>query len=261
MMQFIGKCLKFIFSIYGFTVFLLAMLLLFPFFMVAFFRGDLKGGNMVYSLARIWADTFFLLTGIRYKKIDDTAHDPEKEYIFVSNHISYMDIPMMMKVFRQQHFRILGKSSMNKIPIFGAIYKYGTVSVNRQSPEARIRSVQTLIDFINKKISVFICPEGTFNTTHKPLKEFYNGAFRIAIETQKPIKPVLFLDTYERLSYKSLFSLTPGICRAVYLKETSTEGLAVEDLEELKMKVYNQMEEALVRYKAGWFEDGGTAYF
>ena len=108
---------------------------------------------------------------------------------------------------------------------------------------------------------MFICPEGTFNMTHKPLKEFYNGAFRIAIETQKPIKPVLFLDTYERLSYKSVFSLTPGLCRAVYLNETSTKGLTVEDLEQLKMSIYNQMEEALVNYKASWIADRTSASF
>ena len=213
---------------------------------------------MVYRIARLWADLFFFLTGIKYREIDETAHDPGREYVFVSNHISYMDIPMMMKVFRQQHFRILGKSSMNKIPLFGAIYKKGTVSVNRESPEERIKSVRKLIEFVNKKISVFICPEGTFNMTHKPLKEFYNGAFRIAIETQKPIKPVLFLDTYDRLNYRSIFSLNPGRCRAVYLPETCTEGFTIEDLERLKTKIYQQMETALVKYKASWIEDGDS---
>ena len=90
--------------------------------------------------------------------------------------------------------------------------------------------------------------------THKPLKEFFNGAFKIAIETQKPIKPVLFLDTYDRLNYKSIFSLNPGKCRAVYLPETITEGLRMEDMDWLKEKIYLQMEEALVRYEATWIE-------
>ena len=254
MVYFFIKAFRFIFSLYGFILFVVIMLLLFPFFMLAFLRGSVKGGNMVYTIARLWADIFFFMTGIKYRKIDETAHEPGREYIFVSNHISYMDIPMMMKVFRQQHFRILGKSSMNKIPLFGAIYKSGTVSVNRESAEERIKSVHKLIEFINKKISVFICPEGTFNMTHKPLKEFYNGAFRIAIETQKPIKPVLFLDTYDRLNYKSIFSLNPGRCRAVYLPETNTEGLTIKDMENLKIQVYQQMEAALIKYKASWIE-------
>jgi 1-acyl-sn-glycerol-3-phosphate acyltransferase len=101
---------------------------------------------------------------------------------------------------------------------------------------------------------VFICPEGTFNKTHQPLKSFYDGAFKIAIETQKPIRPILFLDTYDRLSYKTIFSLTPGKCRAVYLRQTSTEGLSLHDINSLKKKIFNQMEEALIRYNATWIE-------
>lgn len=253
----IFKGFRFIFSIYGFLVFVILMLLLFPFFIIAFLMDPVKGGNMVYFLARLWADLFFLFTGIKYVNLQEGLYDPGKEYIFVSNHISYIDIPMMMKVFRKQHFRILGKSTMNKIPVFGSIYKNGTVSVDRSNPEARAHSVRRLIEFINKKVSVFICPEGTFNMTHKPLKEFYNGAFKIAIETHKPIKPVLFLDTYDRLNYKSIFSLNPGKCRAVYLPETITEGLRMEDLESLKEKIYAQMEEALIRYKASWIQNAG----
>jgi 1-acyl-sn-glycerol-3-phosphate acyltransferase len=129
------------------------------------------------------------------------------------------------------------------------------VSVDREDPVARSKSVKKLIAFIRKKISVFICPEGTFNMTHKPLKSFYDGAFRIAIETQKPIRPILFLDTYDRLNYKSIFSLNPGKCRAVYLSQTLTEGLTIKDVSSLKHKIYNQMEEALIRYKASWIKE------
>jgi 1-acyl-sn-glycerol-3-phosphate acyltransferase len=144
---------------------------------------------------------------------------------------------------------------MNKIPVFGAIYKRGTVSVDRLSTKARSNSMLELINFLNKKISVFICPEGTFNTTHYPLKSFYDGAFRIAIETQKPILPILFLDTYDRLNYKSIFSLTPGRSRSVYLAQIKTEGLTIEDLSFLKEKVFRQMEEALIRYQASWIKE------
>jgi len=99
---------------------------------------------------------------------------------------------------------------------------------------------------------VFICPEGTFNTTHEPLQRFYDGAFKIAIQTQMPIKPVLFLDTYERLNYDSIFSLNPGRCRAVFLPETSAEGLTMADLDALKNKISDQMEEALRFHRASW---------
>lgn len=247
--------LKFCFSIYGFTIFLLLMFILLPLFIWAFLKKPIKGGNLIFKISRFWADAFFLFTGIRHSNIYEEVYDKNEEYIFVSNHISYLDIPMMMKVIRGQNIRILGKAEMNKIPVFGSIYKRGTVSVDRGSPEARSKSVQHLIDFVHKKISVFICPEGTFNTTHRPLKSFYDGAFRIAIETQKPILPILFLDTYDRLNYKSIFSLNPGKCRGVFLAQTSTDGLTMNDLSFLKEKIFKQMEEALVRYRASWIEN------
>ncbi|HNN31791.1 MAG TPA: 1-acyl-sn-glycerol-3-phosphate acyltransferase, partial [Chitinophagaceae bacterium] len=101
---------------------------------------------------------------------------------------------------------------------------------------------------IQHGISVFIFPEGTFNTTEHPLKNFYDGAFRIAIETQTPIKPMLFVDSLKRLHYKSLFELTPGINRTIYLEEVSVDGLTMKNLHELKEVVYKKMEEGLKRY-------------
>ncbi len=230
------------------------MILLFPLFLCSFLMGEITGGNVLYKICRFWADAFFFLTGIRHKTIYEEKHDLGEQYIFVSNHISYLDIPMMMKVIRHQHVRILGKAEMAKIPLFGFIYKQGAVLVNRESPKERLKSVENLIFFLKKKISVFICPEGTFNVTHLPLKSFYDGAFRIAIETQKPICPILFLDTYDRLNYQSIFSLNPGKCRAVYLSATETTGLTMKDVRLLREKIYHQMEEGLIRYQASWID-------
>ncbi len=165
-----------------------------------------------------------------------------------------MDIPVLMTAFRHQHIRVLGKAEMTKIPIFGFIYKNAVVTVDRSDAAHRAKSVITLKSVIRKNISVVIAPEGTFNMTHAPLKEFYDGAFKIAIETQTPIKPVIFLDAYDRLHYKSIFSLTPGRSRAVYLEEIKVEGLQKADAVALKQKVYNVMEAALIKYKASWIK-------
>ena len=251
-MSILKKALRPVFSIYGFLIFVIVMLLLIPFFIFSFLLPEIKGGNLLYKICRFWADTFFLLIGVHHTNIYEEKHDVHRQYIFVSNHISYLDIPMMMKAIRHQDVRVLGKAEMTKIPIFGYIYKKGAVLVNRKSQVKRLESVENLIYFLRKRISVFICPEGTFNTTHKPLKSFYSGAFKIAIETQKPIRPILFLDTYDRLSYMNIFSLNPGRCRAVYLAETATDKLTMADLPMLKEKIYTQMEDALVRYRATW---------
>ena len=167
-----------------------------------------------------------------------------------------MDIPILMLAIRKQHFRILGKAEMAKIPVFGFFYKNAVVMVERDSAEKRARSVQKLKAVIRKGISVVIAPEGTFNTMHQPLKEFYDGAFKIAIETQTPIKPILFLDTYDRLSYENIFTLTPGKSRAIYLEEIPVKGLATKDVKELKNTVYKLMEQKLVTYNASWISAG-----
>jgi len=228
------------------------MLLLLPFVIVASVFGKVNGGNIIYEICRIWGDIWMFLIGIRHKNVYEVPHYTSNQYIFVSNHISYLDIPVMMKAIRRQHFRILGKAELGNIPVFGFIYKQAAVLVDRKNYRNRAKSVMTLKSIIKRKISVFICPEGTFNVTHKPLKEFYDGAFRIAIETQTPIKPILILDTYDRLNYKNIFSLSPGRSRAVFLEETNTAGLSMRDVSFLKQKIYKQMEEGLVRYRASW---------
>ena len=231
------------------------MLLLLPFVMIATIFGRIRGGNIIYKICRFWGDVWLLLIVIRHRTIFETPHNIHRPYIFVSNHISYMDIPVMMKAVRDQHMRILGKAEMAKIPLFGFIYKNAAVLVDRNDARNRIKSVQILKSLLKRNISVFICPEGTFNMTGAPLKNFYDGAFRIAIETRTPVKPILFLDTYDRMNYKSIFSITPGRSRAVYLSETETAGLQISDVPYLKEKIYRQMEEALIKYNASWIKD------
>ncbi len=126
--------------------------------------------------------------------------------------------------------------------------------VERDKPEKRAKSVKQLISVLRKGTSIVIAPEGTFNMGHSPLKEFYDGAFKIAIETKTPIKPILVLDAYDRMHYRSIFTLNPGKCRAVYLEEIPVEGLTLADVAMLREKVYKIMEDGLRRYKVSWIK-------
>jgi 1-acyl-sn-glycerol-3-phosphate acyltransferase len=234
------------------------MLIIFPFVIIASFFGRIKGGNMILRLCMLWADIWFPLIFIFPKKIFEAPHNlpagrhgKKNSYIFVSNHISYLDSALLVEAYRQP-IRPLGKVETGKLPLFGFIYRNAIVSVNRSNAENRITSIRILRSIISKGISVLVFPEGTFNMTNKPLKEFYDGAFRLALETHAPIKPVLFLDTYDRMNYKALFSLRPGKCRIVYLDEISVTDLKIGDAQTLKQKVYELMEKKLIEYKATW---------
>lgn len=202
---------------------------------------------MIYRLCTIWGRTWYLLIGMVHGEIYEAPHNRKKQYIFVANHISYLDIPPIVTGVHQP-IRALGKAEMVKVPIFGWIYRAAVILVDRSNTTARARSIRALKAVLNKGISIFIFPEGTFNYTRKPLKHFYDGAFRIAIETQTPIKPLLFIDTLNRMHHRSLFELTPGLNRVVYLEEVPVAGLTKEDLPALKQKVYDMMEQGLQRY-------------
>ncbi|MEP7371760.1 MAG: lysophospholipid acyltransferase family protein [Chitinophagaceae bacterium] len=250
-MRLLLKPLQWIYSIYGLITFVAIMLLILPFAFMASFLGRIKGGNIVLRLCMLWADIWFLLIFMFSKKIYESPHDKTKQYIFVSNHIAYIDSAVLVKAYRQP-VRPLGKVEMSKIPLFGFIYKKAIVTVDRSNADNRAESIRILKSIISKGISVLVFPEGTFNMTKKPLKEFYDGAFRLAIETQTPVKPVLFLDTYDRMNYKSLLSLTPGMCRILYMDEIPVNGLKIEDVSLLKQKVYGIMEKKLIEYKVSW---------
>jgi len=245
------KILKSIYNAYAIIVFIVFMIPVFLFALGASFFGTIRGGNLIYQACMIWGDIWFFLIFIRHTNIYEQPLTKGRSYIFIANHISYMDSPIVVKTLRQP-VRPLGKVEMTKVPIFGFIYRKVIVTVDRSSAENRSKSVQILKSILQKGISILVFPEGTFNQTHRPLKDFYDGAFRIAIETGTPIMPVLFLHTYNRMHYASVFSLNPGKSRSVFLPEIAVDGLTANDVQTLKMKVYDAMEKALIEYKASW---------
>lgn len=253
-MHYLLKPIQWLYCIYAFLLFLVTMLLIFPFVIIASFFGIITGGNMIYRLCMLWGDIWFPLVCIFHRNLYETPHDKKKQYIFVANHISYLDAPIIVKTLRQP-IRALGKVEMKKIPIFGFIYSYAVVKVDRGNAVNRAKSVRNLRSVLRKGISIVIFPEGTFNLTGKPLKDFYAGAFRVAIETQTPIKPVLFINSYDRMNHRSIFSLNPGKSRSVFLEEIPVDGLVATDVRNLKEKVFHIMEKKLREYKASWIKD------
>lgn len=252
-MKFLLAPIRIAYCCYAFIIFLALMIIVLPLVFLLLPFGKILGGNLIYRLCTFWADVWFLLIGIYHKNIFETKHDSTRQYIFVANHISYLDAPILVKTVRH-NVRVLGKVEMSQIPIFGFIYRNAIVTVDRSDAVKRANSVRILKSVIKRGISILMFPEGTFNETNNALKEFYDGAFRIAIETQTPIKPVLFLDAYDRMHYMSVLSLTPGISRSIFLDEIKVDGLTLKDVQVLKQKTFLIMEEALTRYKASWIK-------
>jgi 1-acyl-sn-glycerol-3-phosphate acyltransferase len=250
-MKFLLRPLQWLYSLYAFILFVVLMFLVFPLALLASFFGRIRGGNMIMRLCMLWADIWFPLVFIYNKKIFEAPHDKARPYIFVSNHISYLDAAIIVKAFRQP-IRPLGKIEMSGVPVFGFIYRNAIVTVDRGDAAHRNNSVRILKSILGKGISILVFPEGTFNMTTAPLKEFYDGAFRIALETRTPIKPVLFLDAYRRLGYHSIFSLSPGINRILYLDEIPVLAYTITDVARLNEKVFDLMKQKLIDYNGAW---------
>lgn len=231
-------------------IFLGVMFCIFPFVILASLFGKYTGGNVVNKLCSVWGIVCCFFWGMPNTTINRKNKKNKTAVIYVLNHTSYMDIPLMMKIFYNINIRVLGKAELAKVPIFGFIYKRACITVDRSSDEGRAKSIENLKEMLSKNISIAIYPEGTFNMTDKPLKEFYNGAFKIAVETQTPIQPILLLNALDRLHYKSVFSFTPGRTKAVFLEEF----LPGNDVALLKENVYNAMEKCLVQNKVSWIK-------
>jgi 1-acyl-sn-glycerol-3-phosphate acyltransferase len=243
---------RLLYCLYALTLFLAGMVCVLPFVAIFSLQGARKGGNRIYRVCRWWDDAWLFLVGIRVRHLAPEIVAADRSYVFVSNHISYLDIPMILQGVKRNSLRILGKAEMARIPLFGYIYSRAVVMVDRKNVADRSRSVRDLKTILADDVSVFIFPEGTFNETGRPLKDFYDGAFRIAIEMQTPIQPMLFLDTYDRMHYAAIVSLQPGRSRVVYLPTVEVAGMGAGDLDVLKERVFAVMEKGLREYRATW---------
>jgi len=229
------------------------ILIFFPCVLICFPLGRIRGGNIMYDLFRFFGNGWFKLIGIHQSFIYESTPDPNQQYIFIANHIAYVDAVITVLSVKH-HFRPIGKAELLKIPIFGFIYKFCVVTVDRSSAEDRARSLDDLRKVLARGISIMVFPEGTFNMADAPLKEMYDGAFKLAVETGKPLQPIIFLDAFDRMHYRHFFTLTPGKSRSVYLDPIDPAQYPDADYKALNKIVEAKLSEKLLQYKATWID-------
>ena len=100
----------------------------------------------------------------------------------------------------------LGKKELSKIPFFGWLTSKWAIWVDRSSPESRKEGSEKLKQILSGGTSVLVAPEGTRNNTDEPLLPFRYGPFRLAIESQIPILPVIIHNAGKLMTRGSLFT-------------------------------------------------------
>lgn len=139
--------------------------------------------------------------------------EKDKEYIFVSNHLSYLDIPVLM-VSLPKNIRFIYKKSLTNIPVFGwALYFGGYVPIDRKNARSAIGSLKKAVTQFKKSISILIFPEGTRSITGETA-EFKKGIFMLAELAEVEIIPVSIIGTNLILK-KDSFSIKPGKVKVI----------------------------------------------
>ena len=237
--------IKFIYFLYVCCIFLVYTTIFFPLVILVSLFNTNKYRKFLFELVRVWTRCWLFTIGMPVTKI---GNSPNEKCVMVSNHISYMDTLVLFPS-TSNYFRILGNKEMSRIPLLSIPYKQIAILVDRSNKESRTKSYKLMLSILNHGSSVFIFPEGKFNTTEKVLKEFYDGAFRLAITSKTPIYPIILPDTKSRWHYRSVWKWTPGKNRVIFLEPVSVEGYGMEDINKLKSEVYRKMEIELEKYE------------
>ncbi len=189
------------------------------------------------KMSQVWMGTFMILSGIRFSVRGKHHFDGLENAIVVCNHNSMLDIPVSFP-FLPRANKTIAKKSLSKVPIFGWIYSIGTVLVDRNDSKSRQASFDQMKYVLNHGLDMLIYPEGTRNKTSAPLKSFYDGAFKLSIETQKPIVPVVLLNSKKMLPAKPIMYFKPGKIIMNILPAVNPQGHSIDSL---KKTVYDIM--------------------
>ena len=227
-----------ILAFWGAIVFTITLLIVvIPIWLTNYVREP--GGTEIFRrISKAWMEFFLFTIGCRIIVKGKSHFAKGQNYIVVSNHNSYMDIPVTTPQIPGPN-KTIAKAELAKIPLFGLIYSRGSVLVDRKSERSRKESFGKMKAVLEQGLHMCIYPEGTRNKTIEPLKSFHDGAFKLAIDTGKPIIPTLLFNTKKVLpgSSKS-FYLWPASLRMDFLAPVPVQpGDTVANLKEKVFKI------------------------
>ncbi|TMI80923.1 MAG: 1-acyl-sn-glycerol-3-phosphate acyltransferase [Bacteroidetes bacterium] len=234
-----------IFAFWALIVFASTMLIVFlPFWIIGLWK-EPRRSYLVHTIYRTWMIVFFFFTGIRLRIKGRENYEPGENYVVVFNHNSMMDVPVSVP-FTPGANKTIAKIEMARIPVFGMVYKRGSVLVDRKNEESRKASYIKMREVLNMGLHMCIYPEGTRNKTNEPLQRFHSGAFRLSADSGKSILPAVIFNTMTVLPRK-FFYFWPARIELHYLKPVSPSQFS--SAEALKDEVFNVMKQHYVSFR------------
>lgn len=241
-MRVIKNILGHLYFLYGIVLFIITMLIVFiPIWGISLLKEPTRA-KALHSVFKVWMGIYLPLTGCFVKRTGKGHFKKGENYIVITNHNSLVDIPVSSPWIPGPN-KTLAKAEMAKVPLFGLIYKTGSILVNRNNQNSRRESFTEMERTLNLGIHLCLYPEGTRNKSELPLQRFYDGAFIAAIKTQRPIIPGILFNTKKILPHEKKFWAKPMTIRFDFLEPIDTKGLTMNDVGELKKKAFDIMEE------------------
>ena len=190
-----------------------------------------RTGNSIHRIARIWGRGILLVSRVRVSVKGLSQIDPARSYIYMSNHQSNFDIPVLLAHLPVQ-FRWLAKAELFKIPIFSrAMRGAGYVRIDRFNRESAIQSIKEAAAKMKDGVSVMIFPEGT-RSHDGSIRPFKKGGFVMAVDTGVPIVPVILRGTLPIMD-KNSWRINAGNVSLQIEKPIDTTGYTRETKDEL----------------------------
>jgi 1-acyl-sn-glycerol-3-phosphate acyltransferase len=193
--------------------------------------------HLSQRIFNVWMSAFFVLSGVRRIVKGKEHFRPGENYVIVCNHNSFMDVPLTSGSIPGT-IKTIAKIEMARIPLFGIIYKRGSVLVNRKSERSRKESYLKMREVLKRGFHMCIYPEGTRNKGREPLQPFHDGAFRLSIDARKPVMPAVLFYTNTVLPRHKRFFFWPRPVEMHFLPPVMPDGKTAA---ELKAEVHAQM--------------------
>ena len=144
---------------------------------------------LIDPLIRFWARSILRAAGIQLETENLDRIEPNRRYILVANHTSYLDIPCIYAAIPQP-IRFLAKISLFKIPIFGwALGRAGFIPIDRKNRRTAVKSFDLAAERIRKGNTIVVFPEEGRSATRE-MRPFQRGGFLLAIKSEQPIVPL-----------------------------------------------------------------------
>ncbi|HSF41803.1 MAG TPA: lysophospholipid acyltransferase family protein [Thermoanaerobaculia bacterium] len=200
-------------------------------------------GNWVFAISRIWSVLLLRASWLRVEVHREAGLDPKTSYVFLANHQSLFDIPLLLATVPGQ-VRMMAKRSLFLIPIFGwALSAGGFIPIDRgdRSTAKARQSFSSAMNRLRGGVSILLFPEGTRSLTDT-LLPFQRGGFLLALKQGLPIVPVGIRGT-RAVQPKGNWAIRPGTVTVCYGAPIQVTDYGIRRKGELNAEVRRRIAE------------------